>query len=70
MMPWKTEVQADSTGRWVGNALVFATEDEAVHYVADLRRRWWLVQAVRTVPTENLVNARWDFELEKLTPPV
>lgn len=49
-MPFKVEVQTDSTGQWYGNALTFATEEEASTYGYDLSARWMLVQAFRVVP--------------------
>ena len=37
-MSWKWEM--DDHGRWVTNALRFATKDEAERYGADLGMRW------------------------------
>jgi hypothetical protein len=39
-MSWKPEVHSDSTGRWVGNALRFATKEEAEGNVHAFARRW------------------------------
>jgi len=39
-MSWKPEVQADSTGTWVGNALRFATKEEAEGKVLAFAMRW------------------------------
>ncbi len=35
-MSWKPEVIADSSGKWAGNALRFATREEAESQVLDL----------------------------------
>ena len=44
-MAWKAEVQTQGNGEdWDGNALVFATEDEAVGYAEDLMSRWTAVK--------------------------
>jgi hypothetical protein len=73
-MSYKPEVQTDNTGAWCGNALRFATEQEAHVYVADLAMRWTLVRDVRVVPSEDDVSARivknrlelwpWEFRCE------
>lgn len=55
-MSFKPEVIADSSGKWVGNALCFATREEAEHYVADLAMRWTLVRETRVVESEEPVN--------------
>ena len=57
-MAYKAEVIADSSGKWVGNALVFATEEEATIYVADLYSRWTLVRETRVVETDEAPNYR------------
>jgi hypothetical protein len=48
-MSFAAEVIADSGGKWAGNALRFATREEAEIYVADLARRWTLVTDTRVV---------------------
>jgi hypothetical protein len=48
-MSWRPEVIADSDGKWCGNAIRFATKEEAEVYVADLKRRWTLVTDTRVV---------------------
>jgi hypothetical protein len=58
-MSFKTEVIADSTGVWCGNTLRFATREEAEANVADLMMRWFAVQAVRVVETDDPVNYRY-----------
>ena len=50
------EVVADSSGKWVSNALRFATEIEAWTYVKDLERRWILVTNIRVVPSTDPVS--------------
>jgi hypothetical protein len=57
-MSFKPEVQADCTGTWASNALRFATEAEAAHYVGDLAMRWFAVRATRVVPSDDDVTAR------------
>lgn len=56
MRSFAPEVIADSSGKWVSNALRFATEAEAEVYVKDLERRWFLVTATRVVPSPDPVN--------------
>ena len=64
-MSWKPEVIADSSGQWCGNALRFATREEAEANVADLKARWWLVTDTRVVESDDPVNYRWiDGRLE------
>ena len=38
-MSWKWEMK-DTDGRWITNALRFATKEQAEAYGADLRWRW------------------------------
>jgi hypothetical protein len=52
MSQFKVEVIADSSGRWSGNERVFATQEAAETYAADLARRWTLVREWRVVETE------------------
>lgn len=60
MQSWKPEVIADSTGQWSGNALRFATKQEAEEYVRDLMMRWMAVRETRVIESEDPVNYRWD----------
>ena len=53
---WAPEVIADRSGRWCGNALRFATRQEAEDNVRDLSFRWTLVLDTRTVPSTDPVN--------------
>jgi hypothetical protein len=48
-MSWKPEVIADSSGKWSGNALRFATKEEAEAYVSDPFMRWTAVRETRVV---------------------
>lgn len=57
-MSYKPEVVTDDSGKWYGNALRFATEEEAQAYVGDLSMRWTLVRDVRVTTSEEDVNAR------------
>lgn len=57
-MSFKAEVIADSSGKWCGNALRFATAIEATAYASDLSTRWTAVRDKRVVESEDLVTAR------------
>ena len=46
---YKVEVIADSSGKWVGNALTFTTVKEAETYARNLAMRWILVREWRVV---------------------
>ena len=50
------EVIADSTGKWCGNGLRFATKDEAINNVQDLMYRWIAVREIRVVESDEPVN--------------
>lgn len=52
-MSFKAEVIADTTGKWVGNDLVFRTREEALAYAKDLFSRWTVVQSTRVVFTDD-----------------
>jgi hypothetical protein len=58
-MSWKPEVIADNSGKFYGNALRFATREEAEKNVADLRSRWLLVTETRVVESDDPVNYKW-----------
>jgi hypothetical protein len=60
MKSYKPEVIADSSGKWVGNALRFATEAEAEAYVKDLAWRWTLVTDTRVIESDDPVNRHYD----------
>ena len=66
-MSWRPEVIADSSGKWVGNALRFATKEEAEANVRNLAMRWILVRETRVVESDDPVNYRWlDGKLEEV----
>jgi hypothetical protein len=56
---YAAEVIADSSGKFCGNGLRFATEAEAESYVADLAWRWTLVTETRVVESADPVNYAW-----------
>lgn len=58
-MSWKPEVIADSSGKWCGNALRFATREEAEQQVTDLSMRWLAVRDTRVVECADPVNYRY-----------
>jgi hypothetical protein len=65
---WVGEVLADSSGKFVANALRFATEPEAAAYVGELAWRWTAVRDTRVVPSLDPVNYRWDAERNRAVP--
>jgi hypothetical protein len=58
MKSWKPEVIADSTGKWIGNGLRFATEQEAYDSAAALAWRWTAVRDHRAAESDDPVNYR------------
>ena len=58
-MSWKAEVIADSSGKWVGDTVRFATHQEAWSYLQDLTYRWTAVRYERVVESNDPVNHRW-----------
>jgi len=54
------EVIADNSGKFVGNQLRFATEEEAQWYVDDLFMRWTLCREKRVVPSQDPVTDRYE----------
>ncbi len=58
-MSFAPEVQTDSTGKWYGNALRFATREEAEDNAENLRMRWLLVRETRAVESDDPVNYHW-----------
>jgi hypothetical protein len=58
-MSYAPEVIADSSGEWCGNALRFATREEAEANVQDLMMRWMSVRETRVVESSDPVNYRW-----------
>jgi len=59
-MSFKPEVQTSEGGKFAGNALRFATKEEAEHYVLDLMMRWTMVRDTRVIEVDDPVNYRWD----------
>ncbi len=58
-MSWKPEVITDSTGKWCGNALRFATKEEAEANVSALMWNWLAVRDVRVVECDDPVTHAW-----------
>lgn len=58
-MSFKPQVQTGDRPEWVGNALRFATREEADANVANLASRWMLVTATRVVESSDPVNYAW-----------
>ena len=56
-MSYAAEVIADDSGKWVGNGLRFATEEEAQAYATNLMMRWTAVRDTRVVPSSDPVTA-------------
>jgi len=56
---FKPEVIADSSGKWCGNGLRFATHAEALASARDLMRRWTLVTDYRASESNDPVNYEW-----------
>jgi hypothetical protein len=58
-MSYKPEVQVDSSGKWSGNAVRFATEAEAEGWALDRMMRWTAVRDTRVIESEDPVNYQW-----------
>lgn len=58
-MSYAPEVTTGSDPKFYGNALRFATREEAEGNVKDLERRWMLVTGTRVVESNEPVNYRW-----------
>ena len=75
-MSFKPEVIADSSGQWCGNALRFATREEAEANVRDLMMRWFAVRETRVLESNDPVNYRYvdhtliEIATEKAVKPV
>jgi hypothetical protein len=59
MSSWKPEVIADNSGKWCGNALRFATREEALDNAFDLSMRWMAVREFRVVESDDPVNSSY-----------
>lgn len=57
---YAAEVIADSTGKWRGNSLRFATKQEADRYARNLTARWLAVRQHRVVPSDDPVTSTAD----------
>jgi hypothetical protein len=57
-MSWKPEVQTCNDSKFYGNALAFATKEEAERSARDLMSRWMLVTDWRVVESDQPVNFR------------
>ena len=66
-MSWAPEVIADSSGKFVGNALRFATEAEALASAKDLSERWTAVREFRAAESDDPVTHRFDAATCTLT---
>ena len=55
-MSFMPEVIADSSGKWCGTALRFATREEAETNVRDLSMRWLAVRETRVMESADPVN--------------
>jgi hypothetical protein len=53
---WAAEVIADSSGKWCGNALRFASKTEAETYAADLAGRWTSVRQYHVIESADPIN--------------
>ena len=58
-MSFKPEVIADSSGQWCGNALRFATREEAEANIQDLMMRWFAVRDTRVVECDDPVSCSY-----------
>jgi hypothetical protein len=58
-MSWAPQVQTNGRPEWNGNALRFATKEEAEANVLDLAGRWFLVTDWRVVESPDPVNWAW-----------
>jgi len=58
-MSFAPEVIATNSGKWCGNALRFATREEAEANVYDLSMRWMMVRETRVVESDDPVNYAW-----------
>ena len=54
-MSFKPQVQTVNDSKFYGNALAFATFDEAYHNARDLSNRWMLVTDYRAVESDEPV---------------
>ena len=55
-MSWKPEVQTANDEKFYGNALAFATKEEAEASAKDLYNRWTMCVGYRVVESDEPVN--------------
>ena len=55
---WKPEVKVE--GKWAGNGLRFATQEEAIGSAMLTRMRWWMVEDVRATESLDPINYRFE----------
>jgi len=55
-MSFKPEVQTVGDDKFYGNALAFATFDEAYHNARDLSHRWMLVTDYRAIESDEPIS--------------
>lgn len=59
-MSYKMEVRTDSTDTFTGNAIAYATEQEALDAGEELMGRWLLVREFRAVESDEPVNYKFE----------
>ena len=47
-------------GKWAGNGLRFATQEEAIGSAMLTRMRWWMVEDVRATESLDPINYRFE----------
>lgn len=65
---YRLQVQADGSGNWHGNELVFTDWFTAYQEVLDLAQRWTLVQEVRVIPEPDQALLDQWYELGRQNP--
>lgn len=65
---YKPMVRVGGHKDWVGNALRFATREEAKANVEDLMMRWTAVDEISVEESDDPVNYRYDLDKRKLIP--
>lgn len=60
---WKTEVLVD--GKWATNSVRFATKEEATAAGVELLSRWFVPEDSRAAESNDPVNYKFDFTLNK-----
>lgn len=61
-MSYAPEVRTGTDLKWYGNALRFATEQEAENNVRNLASRWMSVTDTRVVESTDPVNYSWTID--------